>query len=82
MVLQLASLQGSSEPLGTPSDFAESSLQANAIKGDDVSRLFGEAPKSQEAVATAASGFVQATRGKGACLVRRTCHGWNDRCSQ
>ena len=32
--------------MGTTSYFAESSLQTDAMKVDDVSRLFGEAPKS------------------------------------
>jgi hypothetical protein len=55
---------GSNEPLGNPSDFADSSLHADAIKVDDVSRLFGDAPKTQEVPAAAASGSVAGNKRK------------------
>ena len=38
---------GSSEPLGSPSEFAETSLKAD-MKVDDVEKLFGEAPKNED----------------------------------
>ncbi|XP_012704411.1 uncharacterized protein LOC101757975 [Setaria italica] len=42
---------GSGEALGSPSDFAESSVkvESNAMKVDDVPKIFGEAPKTQNA---------------------------------
>jgi hypothetical protein len=46
---------GSSEALGSPSDFAESSIKLDGIRIDDVSKLFGDAPKNvDESAATAA----------------------------
>jgi len=38
---------GSSEPLGSPSEFAETSLKVD-MKVDDVEKLFGEAPKNED----------------------------------
>src|SRR5438046_2367017 len=47
---------GSSEALGSPSDFAESSIKVDGMKIDDVSKLFGDAPKNQDDGAIAAAG--------------------------
>jgi hypothetical protein len=43
------SAMGSSEPLGSPSDFGESSLKpdSDCMKVDDVAKLFREAPKDE-----------------------------------
>ncbi|CAN6238387.1 unnamed protein product [Urochloa humidicola] len=49
---------GSGEALGSPSDFAESShkVEGDGMKHDDVSKIFGEAPKNQDVGAASGSG--------------------------
>ncbi|PUZ55509.1 hypothetical protein GQ55_5G218000 [Panicum hallii var. hallii] len=52
------SAMGSSEPLGSPSDFGESSLKpdSDCMKVDDVAKLFREAPKDEDGAAGGGNG--------------------------
>jgi hypothetical protein len=63
---------GSSEPLGFPLDFVESSLKPNSdyMKVDDVAKLFGEAeaPKNEDGAAAAGSGFGGGNK-RGRCML-------------